>query len=124
MALIFTLLYPNGETAEAIGYPGQVLRVDLVPRGPEACLHDEVECELLPDYRANVRRIVGGPRRPTIHVRVIGDRDACMDARDAEGWWTREDPDEDDVVWVVAVDRDRDVGELVAAGGVLIGSTG
>lgn len=122
MALIFTLIYPNGETAEAVGYPGQVLRVDIVPRGPEACLLDEVECEFLSDYQAKVLRIVAGPRRRTIHVRVTGNRDAWMDARDAEGWWTREAPDEDDVVWVVAVDRDRDIGELIAAGGVLVGS--
>ena len=124
MALIFTVIYPNGETAEAVGYPDQVLRVDVVPRGPEACLLDEVECEFLPDYRATVRRIVGGPRRRTIHVRVTGNRDAWMDARDSEGWWTRGDPDVDDVVWVVAVDRDRDVGELIAAGGHVVRSTG
>lgn len=119
MALVYIVIYPNGETAEAIGYPDQVLRIDVVPRGPEACLHDEVECDFLPDYRARVRRVLGGPRRRTIHVRVSGDRDAWMDARDAEGWWTRGDPDQEDVVWVVAVDRDREVGELVTAGGVV-----
>ncbi len=116
MALIFTVIYPNGETAEAVGYPDQVLRVDIVPRGPEACLHDEVECEFRPDYTAKVLRIVGGPRRRTIHVRVAGDRDAWMDARDSEGWWTLPDRDEDDVVWLVPVDDDRDLTQLVSVG--------
>ena len=116
MALVYFLTYPNGETAEAIGYPDQVLRVDVVPRGPDACLYDEVECEFLPDYRAKVLRIIAGPRRQTIHVRVTGNRDAWMDARDEEGWWTRPDPDVDDVVWVVPVDEDRDPAQLVSVG--------
>ena len=98
MALVFTVSYPNGETAEAIGYPDQILRVDVVPRGPEACLYDEIECEFRTGHQAHVRRIVAGPRRVTIHVRVTGERDAWMDARDAEGWSTRGDPDNDDVV--------------------------
>lgn len=120
MALVYTVIYPNGETAEAIGYPDQILRIDVVPRGPEACLHDEVECEFGSDYRAKVLRVVAGPRRKTIHVRVAGNREAWMEARDAEGWWTLGAHDEDDVVWIVAVDEDRDPEVLVALGAEIL----
>ena len=122
MALIFFVDYPNGETAEAVGYPDQILWINAVPRGPEACLHDEVECEFLADYRARVLRIVAGPRRRTIHVRVAGDREAWMDARESEGWCTRADRVAEDVVWIVAVDVDRDPQELIALGAEILGA--
>jgi hypothetical protein len=49
-----------------------------------------------------VKRILGGPRRPTIHVRVAGDREAWMDARENEGWATLGSEEDPSVVWLVA----------------------
>lgn len=103
MALIYEVVYPGGERARAVGYPDGVLRVTVVPRGPEACLGDLLECTFGPagDYTAYVRAVVGGPRRPTRHVRVDGDRAAWIEAREREGLEVLEDPDDPAVVWVV-----------------------
>jgi hypothetical protein len=122
VALIFDLIYPNGERAEAVGYPGQTLRVNVVPRGPEACYGDIVEVEFggPNDYEVKVRAIVGGPRRKTFHVRVTGDRDAWTDARDAEGWNTLDSPDDSQVVWVVPESDDADPANLIATGAELL----
>ena len=117
MAVIFEVIYGNGERAEAVGYPGQTLRVDVVPCGPEACYGDVVECDFggPNDYTVRVRAIVGGPRRKTLHVRVTGDREVWMDAREAEGWLTRDDPDDPAVVWIVAGSDDLEPDTLVGA---------
>jgi hypothetical protein len=111
--MIFDVVYPSGERAYAIGYPGTTLVVDIVPPGPESCLRDVLEVEPIPGAPSGtdvrVVRIVGGPRRPTLRVRVPGGelaRENWMNVRDAEGWSTVDGHDVDpDVVWVVA-DRD------------------
>lgn len=107
MALIFDVVYPNGEHAVAIGYGGRPLVVNQVPRGPESCLFDELEVATHSTTApCAVVRILGGPRRPTHRVRVIGGelaREQWMAAREVEGWDTLDGHDEDpDVVWVVA----------------------
>lgn len=105
MAMLIDVEYPHGERATATGYYGGVLVVQIVPRGPEAALGDVLEVDFTHDP-ARVRRIVGGPRRPTLHVRLTGyseaARDRWMDARDAEGWLTRDDPDDPTLIYVVA----------------------
>ena len=107
MAMIFTVCYPSGERAFAIGYPDAPLVVDLVPRGPEACLFDEIEAEPFhgPTTECRARRILAGPRRPALHVRLDGAsesaRDAWLDAREAEGWWVATSPDDPDEIWIV-----------------------
>jgi hypothetical protein len=104
MAMIFEVVYPGGERATAVGHPGGILRVAVVPRGPEACFGDRVEADCGGrDAPARVRRVVGGPRCPTLHVRVSGDREAWMDAREAEGWATHPADDDPAVVWLVAL---------------------
>ncbi len=125
MALIFEVVYPGGERAFAIGYPGTKLVVDIVPPGPESCLYDELEVEFgsgagTPASPCRVLRVVGGPRRPTHRIRVPGGeaaREAWMNARDAEGWSTLDGNDPDpDVVWVVALEDGLDprtLGDLI-----------
>jgi hypothetical protein len=117
MAMIFTVVYPSGERAYAIGYPRSKLVVNIVPPGPESCLYDELEVE--PDAAGSsvrVLRIVGGPRRPTHRVRVMGGeiaREEWMNERDAEGWSTLDGQDPDpDVVWAVACRDDLDIATL------------
>ncbi len=118
MAMIFHVTYPSGERAYAIGYPGTKLVVDIVPPGPESCLYDELEVEFAttPTTGGRVLRIVGGPRRPTHRVRVVGGeavREEWMAAREAEGWSTLDGNDPDpDVVWVVAMRDGLDVTTL------------
>ncbi len=117
--MIFEVEYPNGERAWAVGNPGEVLRVDPVPRGPESCLGDRVEVDF---SRAPCRvlRIVGGPRRPTLHVRVPHDgaaREAWIEAREAEGWATLDDAQ---VVWFVATQDGLDAAAIARAGGTLV----
>jgi hypothetical protein len=113
MAMIFEVLYPGGECATAIGYPGGVLVVRIVPPGPESCYLDELEVDF---DTLTVKRILGGPRRPTLRVRIDGteaDRERWMDARDAEGWVTRGAPGEPSVVWCVADQDGMDPAALV-----------
>src|SRR5262249_29252509 len=57
VAMIFDLIYPNGEHAYAVGYVGLQLRVDIVPRGPEACYGDLVEADFggPPNFDTRVR---------------------------------------------------------------------
>ncbi|MCE9574415.1 MAG: hypothetical protein K8W52_14805 [Deltaproteobacteria bacterium] len=111
MAMLFAVAYPGGERTIATGYPGAIVVVREVPRGPEACLFDELEIaatdepgELGPLFR--VVRIAGGPRRPTLRVRLdaAADRDAWLDAREAEGWWTATAPGDPDDLWLVRPD--------------------
>jgi len=120
--MIFEVSYPSGERATAVGYPKQTLRVDVVPRGPEACYGDLIECEFggPPDHAVTVLRVVGGPRRKTFLVRVTGNRDLWMDDRDREGWNTLDDPDDPQVVWVVPESDDADPASLIATGAELL----
>ncbi len=114
MAMLFRVAYPDGEEVFGTGYPGQILTAREVPRGPSCCYLDEIEVDFSGfsstrhDALLPVLRIVGGPRRPTIHVRVDGseaERETWMDAREAEGWQTKSPPGGGPLVWVVA-DRD------------------
>ncbi|MFN0247121.1 MAG: hypothetical protein ACKV2T_09435 [Kofleriaceae bacterium] len=122
MAMLFEVTYPSGEQTYGIGYPGTTIVVNQVPPGPESCMYDELEVVPVPGSSTSVRvvRIVGGPRRPTYRVRVLGGetvRNAWMDVRDAEGWTTLDGHDPDpDVVWVVALEDDLDpatLGEII-----------
>jgi hypothetical protein len=78
MAMLFEVEYPSGERVIATGYPEAILVVQVVPRGPEACYGDELEVSFTSSARGGLRevyrvvRIVGGPRRKTIHARVDG----------------------------------------------------
>jgi hypothetical protein len=128
MAMIFQVEYPGGERAYAIGYPGCVLRVDEVPSGPEACYGDEVEVRFPgPPFDifmvCEVVRVVGGPRRPTMHVRVemsARERDAWLEAREEEGWVAALAPDDPTRAWLVA-DRDGlGADDLTRAGATLL----
>ena len=119
--MIFPVVYPGGEHAHGYGYPGQVLTISEVPAGPEACFLDEVEVDFAaappgsPTTALPVRRVVGGPRRPTYHVRVAGtpaEVEAWMDARDAEGWVTGGATGDPALVWIVAGHDDLAVAEL------------
>ncbi len=110
MAMLFSVVYPAGESAIATGYPGTLVVVYQVPRGPEACLLDELAIAPTGERDAfgalyRVVRIAGGPRRPTLRVRLAGAapaaRDAWLDAREAEGWWTGTAPDDPDELWLV-----------------------
>ncbi len=121
--MIFEVVYPGGERACAVGYPGQPVRVNQIPPGPESCHGDVLEVDFT-TTPCRVLRVVGGPRRPTLRVRVPGGaavRDRWMDARDAEGWSTLDGHDPDpDVVWLVGEDGldpaalERDGATLVA----------
>jgi len=106
LAMIFEVEYPNGERAWSIGFPGGTLVVDLVPPGPQSCLGDELEVEFREGAPCRVLRVLGGPRRPTLRVRVPGGvavREAWMMAREAEGWATADGLDADpEVVWLAA----------------------
>ena len=105
MALIFEVEYPGGERCHATGYPSSTLIVDIVPSGPQACYRDEIECELDGSARPRVRRVIKGPRRPTVRVRLEAGEaeiERWMDARDAEGWETRDSDDDPAEILVVA----------------------
>ena len=107
--MIFSVTYPGGEQTYGIGYPGTTLVIEQVPPGPESCLGDVLEVAPDPVGSTNMRvvRIVGGPRRPTHRVRVVGGaaaREAWMAAHEARGWTALDGHDPDpDVVWVVAL---------------------
>lgn len=116
--MIFDVVYPSGERAQAVGYPGSILVVQTVPPGPESCLYDELEVAHVttPGAPLRVLRIVGGPRRVTHRVRIAGGvaaREAWMSAREAEGWATLDGMEADrDIVWVAALRDDLDVATL------------
>ena len=116
MAQLIEVEYPNGERAIATGYHGGTLVVQIVPPGPEACVYDEIEC----DFTAippRVTRVIGGPRRPTHHVRVALDeagRERWMRAREDEGWDTRESDDDPQLILVVATRDGMDPTTLTA----------
>ena len=114
MAMIFEVEYPNGERAWSIGFPGGTL--DLVPPGPQSCLGDQLEVEFAKSGPGRVLPVLGGPRRPTIRVRVPGGataREAWMTAREAEGWATADGLDADpDVVWLAATRDELDPASL------------
>jgi hypothetical protein len=116
MAMIFRVIYPSGEQTTGTGYPNTTLVVREVPPGPESCWLDEIEVDFSVPEPHPVKRILGGPRRPTIHRRLEGteaERERWMDAREAEGWLTTTSPDDDHDVWCVA---DRDGLELPTSG--------
>jgi len=125
MAMIFEVEYPGGERTWAVGYPDAALVVNQVPPGPESCYGDVIEVDFAAfksgsQAPCRVLRVVGGPRRPTIRVRVEGGaaaRDAWMDAREANGWDTLDGHDADaDVVWAVATREGQEAGALEGAG--------
>lgn len=129
MAMIFEVECPGGERAWAVGYPDGPLVVTQVPPGPDGCYGDVIEVDFAAfkggsPAPCRVLRVVGGPRRPTIRVRVEGGaatRDAWMDARDAEGWDTLGGHDaEADVVWAVATREGMDVTALGGAGATVL----
>jgi hypothetical protein len=110
VAQLIEVVYPGGERVIATGYYGGTLVVQIVPRGPEAALYDELACDFATDP-PRVARILGGPRFPTHHVRVALDeagREAWMDAREAEGWETRESDEDSQLIYVVATRADLD----------------
>ncbi|MFV8752510.1 hypothetical protein ACNOYE_18340 [Nannocystaceae bacterium ST9] len=121
MAMIFTVEYPGGERVWAIGYPGAPLRVGEVPRGPEACYADELEVEFVASSEVSqvhrVVRILGGPRRASVHVRLAGagaaERETWMDAREREGWLTREAPGDPETLWVAPTRAGMDTDALI-----------
>lgn len=123
--MIFEVVYSSGERTWAVGYPNQILVVNQVPPGPESCYFDEIEVDFSA-YPHRVLRVVGGPRRPTILVRVEGtdaDRELWMDARDAEGWQTLSGHDPDPTIVFVVADRDgKDLADLERTGGVIVRS--
>jgi hypothetical protein len=130
MAMLFFIQYPNGERVMGTGYPNTILRVGEVPCGPECCYQDQVEVDFTDfskdrhDAGLPVLRVVGGPRRPTIHVRVEGteaERELWMDDREAEGWSTNSPPAGGSIVWVVASRDGMDVEDLERTGGTIIG---
>lgn len=99
--MIFEVEYPSGERCFATGYPDSTLVVDVVPTGPDAAYLDEIECDFTGDH-PRVRRVLGGPRRPTIRVRLEGSEaelERWMTARESQGWDTRL---EEGVILVVA----------------------
>jgi hypothetical protein len=116
MAMLFEVEYASGELAWAVGHVGSPLRVDIVPRGPEACYGDvlDVDHEVQPP---RVRALLGGPRRPTHELELgpsaAAEREAWMDARELEGWLVRESPDEATRVWVVALHDGLDLARLI-----------
>jgi hypothetical protein len=120
--MLFEVRYPSGHVTWATGYPNQILVVQQVPPGPDSCYLDELEVDFSTEP-AVVLRVVGGPRRPTIRVRVpASTREAWMDAREAEDWQTAGDDRDPELVWVVA-DRDGlDAADLVRTGGVIAAS--
>ena len=130
MAMVLRIRYPGGETVWSIGYPvaGSILRVDQVPGGPEACYGDQVEADFSVPEPYPVLRIVGGPRRPTIRVRLAdpsgnelaqAEREVWMDAREAEGWLANDADDGSTDIWVVASRDGLDARELARSGATL-----
>jgi hypothetical protein len=114
VAQLIEVEYPNGERAIATGYYGGTLVVQIVPRGPEACVYDELECDFTSDP-PRVTRVIGGPRLPTHHVRVALDeagREEWMQAREAEGWDTRQSDEDPQLILVVATRADLDASTL------------
>ena len=123
MAIVFQVRYPRGEVAYAVGWPNRTLLVDVVPAGPEGCYRDEVEVDFDAPQPHPVLRIVGGPRRPTIHVRVPGseaEREAWMNRREDEGWDTLGSHEDDDIVWCVATADDLDPTMLAIDGATVL----
>jgi hypothetical protein len=123
VAMILEVVYPGGERCAAVGYPvpGSTLIVDIIPRGPEAAYRDEVEVDFETGPPYPVRRVVAGPRRPTIrvgHRLAQPECDRWIEAREAEGWELREADDDPAEVWVVA-GHGMDVAQLERAGGVI-----
>ena len=113
--MLIDVEYPGGERVLATGHHGRPLTVQIVPHGPEAALGDILEVDFTREP-PRVVRIVGGPRRPTIHVRLDplsqAKRDRWMDARDDEGWSTRDDPDDPALILIVATRDDQDPEQL------------
>ena len=130
MALLIRVVYPGGEQVWATGYPDQILVVREIYGGPESCYLDELECDFSGYTTARdaripcpVLRVVGGPRRPTIHVRVQGTLDeveAWIVAREAEGWAATTSPGHPSFVWIVADREGLDTSELGRAGGTVV----
>jgi hypothetical protein len=124
VALLLTVAYPAGERAIATGYVGVPLRVDIIPRGPEACYRDEVEVDFSGGEPYPVLRILSGPRRTTIRVRLPRSdeiaRELWMDARAPEGWYARAADDGSDEIWIVAERDGLDVAALERAGASVV----
>ncbi len=126
MAVVFDVVYPNTERAYAVGYPvaGTTVRVDIVPEGPEACLGDllEVDFAFSP---CPVRRIAGGPRRKTVRVRLPSADprvvEPWLEARDAEGFETRQSDVDATIALVVPVGDNVDLARLTVDGAVVLG---
>lgn len=125
MAMLLHIEYPAGERAIATGYPvpGSTLIVQIIPRGPEAALYDEVIVDLTGSEPHRVLQVVGGPRRPTIRVRLELDergRLSWMDARELEGWDTRESDHDPLEIWAVPLRDDLHPADLVRTGAQLV----
>lgn len=123
MALLFRVVYPSGEETFGTGYPGSVLVVREVPPGPESAYLDEIEVDFAVPEPLPVRRIVGGPRRATIRVRVDGtdaERDRWMDDREREGFVTGLSPAEAGIVLCAPYRDGLDPLALEAAGAVIL----
>jgi hypothetical protein len=119
MAMIFDVVYPSGERTFATGYPDTIVVVQQVPPGPESCLYDQLEVDfanISKPLPCRVLRVVGGPRRPTHRVRVVGGevaRTSWMDEIETKGWSALDGHDPDpDVVWVVAMEDGLDPATL------------
>ncbi|MCX5743178.1 MAG: hypothetical protein NT062_11860 [Proteobacteria bacterium] len=123
MAMLIEVIYPGGERVVATGYPHQVLVLQIVPRGPEAAYLDDLEVDFTDPTPHRVRRVIGGPRRPTIRVTfpVDTDRDAWSDAREADGWSVYEADDRSGELWIVALRDGLDPADLQRVGGVIVG---
>lgn len=123
--MLLNVRYPLGELAIATGYPveGSTVVVQIIPRGPEAAVDDVLLVDFTQGEPYPVVRIVGGPRRATIRVRLQLDeagREQWMNARELEGWDARESDDDAHELWVVPMRDGMDAAELVRAGAVLI----
>jgi hypothetical protein len=123
--MLIEVVYPRGERVTATGYVGGVLWVSIVPEGPEAAYLDELEVDYAGEREPYpVVRVVGGPRNPTLRVRLALDEaalDRWMTARDDEGWSTRVSDTDPRVVLVVACRAGLDARSLEAHGAVLEG---
>ena len=140
MALLIEVVYPSGEHVIATGYLHRTLVVQIVPRGPDAAYLDELEVDFTGDEPYRVVRVLGGPRRRTVRVRVDllsaslrdaarpgeagacdGDHEAWLDAREADGWYGRVADDGSGELWVVAERDGLDARALESAGARLVG---
>ncbi len=131
VAQLITVQYPSGEQVIATGYVGGTLVAQIIPRGPEAQLLDVLEIDYTGPEPFRVVRVIGGPRRPTIRVRLEVDEpvaEAWIDAREADGWTARcaepsaASPEQhgSTEVWVVAMRDGLDPAALVAAGATIV----